>query len=172
MPTFAAATSDGGGLFLMVHTSEQVTGNRSVKQCGVCRCPFALSHLIKESMAKKNSFAHPAKDYNAGKRHEKKMKIFDQSFEVDVLPDDFAVSVLDACVPDWIPLDFYMEIIECLCGFTPEMALIIADDVVDCWSGLGLNVTGLKHVDDMLGRLYMQILDCAHREGITLEYWK
>lgn len=123
-------------------------------------------------MAKKTLFAHPAKDYNAGKRTDKKMQIFDQSSEVVFHPDDFAVSVLELCVPDWIPLNLYKEIIESLCGFTPEMALIIADDIVDCWSGLGLHVTGLKHVDDMLGRLYMQILDCAHRKGITLAYWK
>jgi recombination protein RecA len=51
-----------------------------------------------------------------------------------------------------------------------EQALEIADNLIDCWTGLGLRVTGIDHVDELLGRLYMRILSYAHRNGIKLVY--
>ncbi len=66
---------------------------------------------------------------------EPKMKIFNQCGEMDFIPDSFASALLADCKPDWIPLDLYFEITDSLIGFDPEMALVIADDIIDCWSG-------------------------------------
>ena len=48
----------------------------------------------------------------------------------------------------------------------------MVDNLIDCWSGLGLHVTGLKYVDKLLGELYMRILACAHDQGIKLMHDK
>ena len=86
------------------------------------------------------------------------------------VPDSFATSLLTMCVPDWIPSTLYLEITDSLRGFDSEMALVIADDIIDCWSGLGLHITGIQHIDDILGHLYTKILMCAFKQGIHLEY--
>lgn len=101
---------------------------------------------------------------------EPKMKIFNQCGEMDFIPDSFASALLADCKPDWIPLDLYFQITDSLIGFDSEMALVIADDIIDCWSGLGLHVTGIQHIDDLLGRLYVRILMCAFKQGIHLKY--
>ena len=105
------------------------------------------------------------------KSYELKMTIFDQRGEMSKFaPDSFATSLLTMCVPDWIPSNLYFEITDSLRGFDSEMALVIADDIIDCWSGLGLHVTGIQHIDDLLGRLYAKILTCAFKQGIHLKY--
>lgn len=105
------------------------------------------------------------------KSDELKMTIFDQRGEMSKFaPDSFATSLLTMCVPDWIPSTLYFEITDSLRGFDSEMALVIADDIIDCWSGLGLHVTGIQHIDDLLGRLYARILMCAFKQGIHLKY--
>ena len=99
------------------------------------------------------------------------MTIFDQRGEMSKFaPDPFAVSELTMCVPDWIPSTLYFDITDSLRGFDSEMALVIVDDIIDCWSGLGQHVTGLQHIDDLLGRLYARILMCAFKQGIHLKY--
>ncbi len=104
-------------------------------------------------------------------RKDTKMTIFDQRGEMSKFaPDSFATSVLTMCVPDWIPSNLYFEITDSLRGFDSDMALVIADDIIDCWSGLGLHVTGIQHIDDLLGRLYARILMCAFKQGIHLKY--
>ena len=64
------------------------------------------------------------------------------------------------------------DMVDALRGFDEDMALEIADNLIDCWTGLGLRVTGIDHVDELLGRLYMRILSYAHRNGIKLVYDK
>ena len=99
------------------------------------------------------------------------MQIFNQRREMSKFaPDQFATSLLTMCVPDWIPSNLFLEITDSLRGFDSEMALVIADDIIDCWSGLGLHVTGVQHIDDLLGRLYARVLMCAFKQGIHLEY--
>lgn len=105
------------------------------------------------------------------KSSELKMTIFDQRGESSKFtPDSFATSVLSMCVPDWIPSTLYFEITDSLRGFDSEMALVIVDDIIDCWSGLGLHVTNIEHIDDLLGHLYAKILACAFKQGIHLKY--
>ena len=85
-------------------------------------------------------------------------------------PDSFSTSLLAMTKPDWVPAMLYFEVTDSLRGFTEDMALIIADDIIDAWSGLGLHVTGYRHIDDLLGHLYTKILACAFKKGIKLEY--
>ena len=102
--------------------------------------------------------------------HEYEMRILDQSPEMNFETDSFSAALLAMTIPEWVPAEIYFEVTDSLRGFTPEMALIIADDVIDCWCGLGLHYTGCEHIDDLLGHLYSKILACAFRKGIKLEY--
>ena len=121
-------------------------------------------------MKRRNLHKH-CKAANRSNSGELKMKIFDKRREMSKFaPDSFATSVLTMCIPDWIPSTLYFEMIDSLRGFTEDMALIIADNLIDCMSGLGVHVTGFAHVDDLLGRLYARILTCAFKLGIHLKY--
>jgi hypothetical protein len=120
---------------------------------------------------KKKEFQKHCKPANRSKSSEKKMTIIDQREEMSMFaPDPFATSVLKMCVPDWIPSTLYFEMTDSLRGFTPDMALIIVDNLIDCMSGLGLHVTGFSHVDDLLGHIYAKILTCAFKQGIHFKY--
>lgn len=100
---------------------------------------------------------------------EYEMRILDGSWEMfQFKPDEFSTSLLAMTKPDWVPSTLYFEVTDSLRGFTPEMALIIADNIIDCWSGLGLHITGFEHIDDLLGHLYSKIIACALRKGIKL----
>lgn len=106
---------------------------------------------------------------NKGGRKHKKMKIFFSEIDRGFEPDPFCLSLWDATMPSWISNELHEEMVDALRGFDKDMALEIADNLIDFWSGLGLHLTGIKHVDELLGKLYMRILDCAHRQGITLK---
>ena len=102
--------------------------------------------------------------------HEYEMRILDQSPEMNFETDSFSAALLANTIPEWGSPELYFEVTDSLRGFTEDMALIIADDIVDCWCGLGLHFTGYQHIDDLLGHLYSKILACAFRKGIKLEY--
>ena len=120
---------------------------------------------------KKRDLTKHCKTANRSKNSDQKMQIFDQRGEMSKFaPDQFATSLLTMCAPDWISTNLFFEITDSLRGFDSEMALVIADDIIDCWSGLGLHVTGIQHIDDLLGRLYARILMCAFKQGIHLKY--
>ena len=87
-------------------------------------------------------------------------------------PDRFCLNLWNMTMPDWIPEKLRADMVDALRGYGEEMALEIADNLIDCWTGLGLRMTGIEHVDEMLGRLYMRILSCAHEKGIKLLYEK
>jgi len=103
-------------------------------------------------------------------RRDRKMKIFYSELNRGYEPDGFCLSLFDMTMPDWIPENLRADMVDALRGYDEDMALEIADNLVDCWSGLGLRVTGIGHVDELLGRLYMRILSCAHRCGVKLVY--
>ena len=120
---------------------------------------------------KKRDLTKHSKTANRSKNSDQKMQIFDQRGEMSKFaPDQFATSLLTMCAPDWISTNLFFEITDSLRGFDSEMALVIADDIIDCWSGLGLHVTGIQHIDDLLGRLYARLLTCAFEQGVHLEY--
>ena len=121
-------------------------------------------------MKKQNSPKH-CKTANRSKSKDQKMQIFyselnNRGYE----PDRFCLRLWDMTMPDWISKDLRADLVDALRGFDEDMALEIADNLIDCWSGLGLHVTGIGHVDELLGRLYMRILSCANNKGIVLEY--
>lgn len=103
-------------------------------------------------------------------RKDRKMKIFYSELNRGYEPDSFCLSLFNMTVPDWIPENLRADMVDALRGHDEDMALEIADNLIDCWTGLGLHVTGIGHIDDLLGRLYMRILSCAHRSGIKLVY--
>ena len=120
---------------------------------------------------KKRDLTKHSKTANRSKNSDQKMQIFDQRGEMSKFaPDQFATSLLTMCAPDWISTNLFFEITDSLRGFDSEMAFVIADDIIDCWSGLGLHVTGIQHIDDLLGRLYARLLTCAFEQGVHLEY--
>ncbi len=101
---------------------------------------------------------------------EYEMRVLDGSWEMNFKPDSLSTSLLAMTKPEWVSPELYFEVTDSLRGFTEDMALIIADDIVDCWCGLGLHFTGYQHIDDLLGHLYSKILSCAFRKGIVLKY--
>lgn len=103
-------------------------------------------------------------------RKDSKMTIFYSELNRGYEPDSFCLSLFNMTVPDWIPENLRADMVDALRGYDEDMALEIADNLIDCWTGLGLHVTGIGHIDDLLGRLYMRILSCAHRSGIKLVY--
>ena len=98
------------------------------------------------------------------------MRIFYSELNKSVEPDGFALSLLNDTMPEWIKPSLRIDMVEALRGYNEEMALEIVDDLIDCWTGLGLHVTGLKFVDELLGRFYTRIIRCAEKKGIKLEY--
>ncbi len=105
-------------------------------------------------------------------RNDQKMKIFYRALNRGFEPDGFCLSLWDVTMPTWSPENLRADMVDALRGFDEDMALEIADNLIDCWTGLGLRVTGIDHVDELLGRLYMRILSYAHRNGIKLAYDK
>ena len=85
-----------------------------------------------------------------------------------VLADEFCLSLWKTTMPEWISKELREDMEEALKGYDKDTALEIADNLVDCWSRGSLHVTGLKYVDELLGKFYMRILSCAHCRGIDL----
>ena len=105
-------------------------------------------------------------------RKDRKTNIIFQELNRGFEPDGFCLSLWDVTMPTWIPKNLRADMVDALRGYDKDMALEIADNLMDCWSGNGLHVTGIDHIDELLGRLYMRILSYAHRNGIKLAYDK
>ena len=82
--------------------------------------------------------------------------------------DEFCLNLWKMTMPKWISKELREDMEEALKGYDAGTALEIADNLVDCWCGKSLHVTGLKYVDELLGKFYMRILNCAHCSGIDL----
>ena len=106
----------------------------------------------------------------ASRVSEYEMRVIDQSRIMNFEPDSFSAAWLADCKPDWVSPELFFEVTDALRGFDSDMALIIADDIIDVWHGLGLHYTGYEHIDAILSRLYAKILACAFKKGIKLEY--
>lgn len=103
-------------------------------------------------------------------RKNRKMRIFYSELNQRVEPDGFALVLLNDAMPEWIKPSLKLDMVEALKGYNEDVALKVVDFLIDCWSGLGLHVTGLKFVDELLGRFYTRIIRNAKKEGIKLEY--
>ncbi len=101
-----------------------------------------------------------------------KMKIFYSELNHRVETDKFALGLLKNSMPKWIFRRLRKDMEESLKGFTNDVALDIVDILFDCWSGLGLHLTGIRHVDAMLWNFYWRILDCARKKHIKHLYNK
>ncbi len=98
------------------------------------------------------------------------MRITYRDLNYAYAPDHFCITLWEYAMPDWMPDNLRAEMVDALRGFNEDMALEIADNLIDCWTGFGLHVTGIDHVDELLGKLYMRILSYVHRNGIKLLY--
>lgn len=105
-------------------------------------------------------------------RKDQKMQIFYSELNHRVESDGFALGLLNDSMPDWLYKGLRKDMVHSLKGITDGVALEIVDDLIDCWTGLGLHLTGIRHVDAMLWDFYWRILDCAHTKGIKIEYKK
>lgn len=126
--------------------------------------------LIKKMKKKQNSAFRAAK--RSKTRKDQRMSILYSELNRGYEPDGFCLFLWKATMPDWIPENLRADIVDALRGYDEDMALEIADSLVSCWSGAALHVTGIDHVDELLGRLYLRILSYAHRNGIKLLYDK
>ena len=122
---------------------------------------------MKKTVAPANQTAISSKT-----RKDQKMKIFYHDLKHSVESDRFALSLLNDTMPDWLYKGLRKDMVYSLKGFTEDVALEIVDNLIDCWTGLGLHLTGIRHVDAMLWDFYWRILDCAHTKGIKIEYMK
>ena len=82
--------------------------------------------------------------------------------------DGFARSLMEDTFPIWMPKSLQNRLVESLRGFDENAALWIAESLLDCYSGQALATIGIKHIDDMLWRLYSEILKCAREKGIKI----
>lgn len=121
---------------------------------------------------KKNVFLEILATQGGKTRKDQKMKIFYHDLKHSVESDRFALGLLNDSMPDWLYKGLRKDMVYSLKGFTEDVALEIVDNLIDCWTGLGLHLTGIRHVDAMLWDFYWRILDCAHTKGIKIEYMK
>lgn len=92
----------------------------------------------------------------------------DLSQEGKIEADGFALSLLEATMPIWIPEWLQRKLKNSLRGWNEDAALWIAEGLLDCYSGLALGTTGIKHIDELLWALYAEILTCARKKGIMI----
>ena len=121
---------------------------------------------------KKRDFPEFLTAISSKTRKDQKMKIFYHDLKHSVESDRFALGLLNDTMPDWLYKGLRKDMVYSLKGFTEDVALEIVDNLIDCWTGLGLHLTGIRHVDAMLWDFYWRILDCAHTKGIKIEYMK
>jgi len=82
--------------------------------------------------------------------------------------DGFALKVLEMTMPEWVPQSLQKKMKESLRGFSEWAALWIAESLTDCCRGDALATTGIKHIDELLWRLYSEILNTARERGIEI----
>ena len=87
----------------------------------------------------------------------------------DYEPEWFPFELLHDSLPEWVPADLRLEMYDSLIGFNRDMAVEIADNLIDCLHGLYLHATGIQHVDNLLWQLYAKILNCANEKGVQFK---
>jgi hypothetical protein len=83
-------------------------------------------------------------------------------------PDGFAEWLMEMTFPDWLPERLRIQAKDALRGLSEDMALEVADNVIDCWSYGVLHFIRVGHVDKMLKSLYNKILYCAEQQEVKL----
>lgn len=82
--------------------------------------------------------------------------------------DGIALDILEETMPEWVPAKLQEEMKESLRGFSEWAALWIAESLTDCCRGEALATTGIKHIDEMLWRLYSEIYKIARECGVEI----
>lgn len=83
------------------------------------------------------------------------------------IPCERAVLMLVECKPSWMPDELLAELTDSLRGFNSVTAIILADQLVNCYSGEHRAKIGIAHLDDLLDYLHKKILACADEQGIS-----
>lgn len=99
----------------------------------------------------------------------KKDNIHRRDLNYKYQPDSFSLMLYDATFPEWLPERIRRQAENVLRGFTEDMALEIADNLIDCWCYGVRHYIGIKHVDCLLNSMYNRILFCAREKGIELK---
>ena len=86
------------------------------------------------------------------------MELYTKDMRAQCPIDSIANSVLD-CLEDRISARLLSDIRENLRGFTEDMQLEIADDLLDCACQKSIHYTGIKHIDRMLEAYYLLICE-------------
>ena len=82
--------------------------------------------------------------------------------------DSFALGVMEITMPTWVPKRLQKKMKESLCGYSKWAALWIAESLTDACRGRALATTGIAHIDDMLWKLYAEILKSARNQGVNI----
>lgn len=82
--------------------------------------------------------------------------------------DPFAERLLEDTTPDWMPKRLQVQMNNALRGFSEDMALEVADNLIDCYSYGVRHYTSIEHVDKLLNSLYNKIQYAATQQGISL----
>lgn len=80
--------------------------------------------------------------------------------------DALALALLDDYVPKWLPMRLKRQIKDALRGLERDMALEVANDVVEALTYGLRNYTGIPHIDRLLYSLYNKIEHAARKKGI------
>lgn len=83
-------------------------------------------------------------------------------------PNGFAEGLLKDTFPWWLPDRVRCQMKDALRGLDENMALEVADDLVDCWSFGVRHYIGIWHIDNMLHSLYNKILFAASQQEVEL----
>lgn len=83
-------------------------------------------------------------------------------------PDSFAEGLLEDTYPEWMPERLRQQMKDALCGLTKGMALVVADNVFNCWTYGVRHYTNILYVDRLLNSLYNKILYAAFQRDVML----
>ena len=86
----------------------------------------------------------------------------------EFLPEAFAVGLLEDTMPDWMPKRLQVLMKEALRGFSEDMAVEVAYNLLNCFSYGVRHYIGIEHVDKMLQSLYNKIQYAASQRGVSL----
>lgn len=86
----------------------------------------------------------------------------------EFLPDSLAEGLLEDTTPDWMSERLQAQMKNALRGFSKDMALEVADNLVDYYSNGVRHYTFIEHIDKLLNSLYNKIQYAASKQGISL----
>lgn len=86
------------------------------------------------------------------------MKYYEQNLRAQFPIDGTSASVLQ-CLEGRVSDRLISDMREYLLGYSDDMQLEIADNLLDCATGQSIHYTGLKYIDRMLKAFYLLIFE-------------